>query len=214
MASNFDFLHSRYPTLFEHAAHAESLVYAAPRASCFYARFTLEQAVHWLYENDPYLQLPYDNTLGALIHEPTFQDNLKPGLFQKVRAIQKMGNTAVHAATLITEKDALRLAEELFHFLYWLSRSYSPDAKNHPSVSFDRTLIPQSSATSQPDLSRQQLQDLEAQLSQVDEMRRIAEARQKQTEQELAAVKAQLAALKQYNEAVPDPHNYNEAETR
>jgi type I restriction enzyme R subunit len=214
MASNFDFLHSRYPTLFEHAAHAESLVYAAPRASCFYARFTLEQAVQWLYENDPYLQLPYDNTLGALIHEPTFQDNLKPGLFQKVRAIQKMGNTAVHAATLITEKDALRLVEELFHFLYWLSRSYSPDAKNHPAVSFDRTLIAQPSTTSQPDLSQQQLQDLEAQLSQIDEMRRIAEARQQQTEQELAALKAELAALKQHNEAVSDPHNYNEAETR
>lgn len=214
MASNFDFLHSRYPTLFEHAAHAESLVYSAPRASCFYTRFTLEQAVQWLYKNDPYLQLPYDNTLGALIHEPTFQDNLKPGLFQKVRAIQKIGNTAVHAATLITEKDALRLVEELFHFLYWLSRSYSLDAKNHPSISFDRTLIPQSSVASQPDLSRQQLQDLEAQLSQVDEMRRIAEVRQQQTEQELAALKAQLATLKQHNEAVPDPHNYNEAETR
>ncbi|WP_242065488.1 DEAD/DEAH box helicase family protein [Trichocoleus sp. FACHB-262] len=214
MASNFDFLHSRYPTLFEHAAHAESLVYAAPRASCFYARFTLEQAVHWLYENDPYLQLPYDESLGALIHEPTFQDNLKPGLFPKVRAIQKMGNTAVHAATLITEKDALRLVEELFHFLYWLSRSYSPNAKNHPSVTFDRNLIPQPSAASQPDLSRQQLQNLETQLSQVDEMRRIAEARQQQTEQELAALKAELAALKQHNEAVPDPHNYNEAETR
>ena len=30
-------------------------VYSAPRA---YTRFTLEQAVHWLYANDTYLQLP------------------------------------------------------------------------------------------------------------------------------------------------------------
>ncbi|MEP0981866.1 DUF4145 domain-containing protein [Leptolyngbya sp. AS-A5] len=58
MASNFDFLGDRYPDLFKHATQAESLVYSAPRASCFYARFTLEQAVHWLYKNDPYLQLP------------------------------------------------------------------------------------------------------------------------------------------------------------
>lgn len=213
MASNFDFLHSRYPSLFEHAAHAESLVHAAPRASCFYARFTLEQAVHWLYENDPYLQLPYDNSLGALIHEPTFQDNLKPGLFPKIRTIQKIGNTAVHANTAIAPKDALRLLEELFHVLYWLSRSYSPDARNHPVLSFDRDLIPAPSPR-QPDLSQQQLQALETQLSQADEMRRIAEARQQQTAQELAALKAELAALKQHNEAVPDPHNYNEEETR
>jgi type I restriction enzyme R subunit len=95
----------------------------APRASCFYTRFTLEQAVHWLYENDPYLKLPYDNNLAALIHEQTFQDNLKPGLFPKIRAIHKMGNIAVHDSTSITERDALNLVQELFHVLYWLCRS-------------------------------------------------------------------------------------------
>jgi type I restriction enzyme R subunit len=125
MASNFDFLQHRYPTLYEHASHAERLVSTAPRASCFYTRFTLEQAVHWLYETDPYLKLPYDNTLAALIHEQTFQDNLKPGLFPKIRAIHKMGNIAVHDSTSITERDALNLVQELFHVLYWLCRSYA-----------------------------------------------------------------------------------------
>lgn len=72
---------AHFPELFQHAALAESLVYTAPRASCFYTRFTLEQAVQWLYANDAYLQLPYDNSLGALIHEQSFKDNLKPGLF-------------------------------------------------------------------------------------------------------------------------------------
>ncbi len=45
MASNFNFLGDRYPDLFKHATHAETLVYTAPRASCFHTRFTLEQAV-------------------------------------------------------------------------------------------------------------------------------------------------------------------------
>lgn len=59
MPSNFDFLRDRYPTkLYEYASHAESLIYTAPRASFFYTRFTLEQAVHWLYANDSNLQLP------------------------------------------------------------------------------------------------------------------------------------------------------------
>jgi type I restriction enzyme R subunit len=214
MASNFDFLQNRYPTLYEHASHAESLVSTAPRASCFYTRFTLEQAVHWLYENDPYLKLPYDNNLAALIHEQTFQDNLKPGLFPKIRAIHKMGNIAVHDSTSITERDALNLVQELFHVLYWLCRSYAPDGRTLPALNFDRNLIPQPAAPASQDLSHAQLQELEAQLSQANEMRRIAEERKQQTEQQLETLKAEIAALKQQNEAVPDTHDYNEADTR
>mgnify|MGYP000049974683 CR=1 FL=1 len=213
MASNFDFLRTHYPQLFEHATHAESLVYTAPRASCFYTRFTLEQAVHWLYANDPYLHPPDDNNLAALIHEQTFQDNLKPGLFPKIRAIHKMGNIAVHDSSSITEKDALHLVQELFHFLYWLYRSYAPDGKNIPSLNFERHLLPHSNASASLDLSLPQLQ-LETQLSQASEMRQIAEERQKQTEQQLKTLKLEIAALKQQNEAVPDTHDYNEADTR
>ncbi len=214
MASNFDFLHHRHPTLFKHANQAESLVHSAPRASCFYARFTLEQAIHWLYNHDPYLQLPYDNNLAALIHEQTFKDNLNPpSLFHKVRNIHKTGNIAVHDATPITERDSLFIVQELFHFLYWLCRYYSPDGRTLPALTFDRTLVPQPQ-TASPDLSLQQLQDLEAQLSQAAEMRRIAEARQQQTEQQLAALQSEIAALKQQNETVPDTHDYNEADTR
>ena len=214
MVSNFDFLQNRYPTLYEHASHAESLVSTAPRASCFYTRFTLEQAVHWLYENDPYLKLPYDNNLAALIHEQTFQDNLKPGLFPKIRAIHKMGNIAVHDSTSITERDALNLVQELFHVLYWLCRSYAPDGRTLPALNFDRNLIPQPTASASQDLSHAQLQELEAQLSQANEIRRIAEERKQQTEQQLETLKAEIAALKQQNEAVPDTHDYNEADTR
>ena len=212
MASNFDFLRDRYPALFKHATQAESLVYSAPRASCFYARFTLEQAVHWLYANDPYLQFPYDTNLAALIHEQTFKDNLKPGLFQKIRSIHKVGNLAVHDATNIGDRDALQLVEELFHFLYWLYRYYAPDGKSLTALSFDRAIIPHPAAAQ--DLSRQQLQALETQLSQVDEMRRIAEDRRQQTEQQLAALQAEIDALKQQNAAVPDTHDYHEADTR
>lgn len=213
MTSNFDFLHPHYPTLHEQATHAEILVYAAPRASCFYTRFTLEQAVHWLYANDAYLQPPYDTNLGALIHEQTFKDNLNPpSLFQKVRTIHKIGNLAVHDSGTISDRDALHALQELFHFLYWLYRYYAPDGKTIASLTFNSRLIPEDTAS--PDLSRQQLQELQTQLSQTDEMRRIAETRQQQTQQELDTLKAQIAALKQQNQAIPDTHNYNEADTR
>jgi len=214
MASNFDFLQTRFPSLFEHASHAESLTYSAPRASCFYARFTLEQAVHWLYANDPYLQLPYDNKLGALIHEQSFKDNLNPpSLFQKVRAIHELGNVAVHQSTAITEKKSLYLIEELFHFLYWLCRYYAADGRALSNLRFDRQLIPHPTAPTQQE-SLKRLQELEAQLSQEQEMRQIAEARQQQTEQELAAAKAEVSARKAIAEAVTETHDFNEAQTR
>jgi type I restriction enzyme, R subunit len=212
MPSNFDFLKPDFPQLYDHATHAENLVHSTPRASCFYIRYTLEQAVHWLYANDAYLQLPYDDKLSALIHEQTFQDNLSPNLFPKLRAIQKMGNMAVHRSAPISTSDALYLIEELFHFLYWLCRSYSPNGKNLGKIDFNPQLIPSANGTAE--LTLLKLQTLEAQLAQAEEMKAIAQAREQQTAAELDQKIAEMAAVKQANNKVPDPHNYNETNTR
>ncbi|MEM9539598.1 MAG: DEAD/DEAH box helicase family protein [Cyanobacteria bacterium P01_E01_bin.42] len=214
MPSNFDFLKPDFPQLFDHASHAEQLAYCAPRASCFYSRFTLEQAVIWLYNSDRYLKLPYDNNLSALIHEQTFQDNLSPGLFPKLRTIQKMGNIAVHRSVAVSPKDSLHLIEELFHFLYWLCRYYGSNGKTLGKLPFNPKLLPQPTDKSTEELTRQQLQDLAARLSQTEEMKRIAEDRQQQTQSELDRLKTEIAALKQQNAALPDLHDYDEANTR
>ncbi|WP_083260439.1 DEAD/DEAH box helicase family protein (plasmid) [Cyanobacterium sp. IPPAS B-1200] len=146
MTSNFDFLTSDFPEIYESATRVENLALIDSRACCFYARYTLEQAVIWLYDNDPYLKVPYDNNLGALIHEQTFKDNLSPNLFPKIRIIQKMGNRAAHSNQKISQKDGLYITQELFHFLYWLCRYYSPNGKNLPQLQF----IPPSSSNISP----------------------------------------------------------------
>lgn len=215
MTSNFSFLNPHFNALFPHAAQAESMVYSDPRVSCFYSRFALEQAVIWLYDNDPYLKLPYDKSLGALIHEQTFKDNLSPHLFQKIRIVQKIGNQAVHQNIKIKENDALHLIEGLFQFLYWLCRYYSPDGRNLPDIHFNPPKSPENLPKS-PLKKGTSLQELEKQLSQTKELLRIAEEREKQTKEELEAQKAQVNTLKANNRALPDNHNYdpNEAETR
>ena len=191
-------------------------MHRTPRASCFYIRYTLEQAVHWLYANDPYLQLPYDDKLNTLIHEQTFQDNLSPNLFPKFRTIQKMGNMAVHRSAPVSPRDSLHLIEELFHVLYWLYHSYcpkhSPNSKTIGKVDFNPQLIPQANGSNE--LTLLQLQTLETQLAQAEEMKAIALAREQQTTHELEQLKAELTALKQTNRTVPDRHNYNETHTR
>ncbi|WP_155834774.1 DUF4145 domain-containing protein, partial [Leptolyngbya sp. PCC 6406] len=144
MASNFAFLHPHFPDLHRHATQAEGLVYSSPRASCFYARYALEQTVKWLYQTDPYLEPPHDTKLSNLIHAPSFKENLSPGLFPKIRLIQQLGNIAVHEDGEITTRDALQLTEDLFHLLYWVARYYSPNSsgRNLGQLSFNRDAIP------------------------------------------------------------------------
>jgi len=62
--SNFTFLQSDWPELYETAREAEQNVNSAPRTSCFYARRSLERAVKWLYANDSYLKQPYADNSG------------------------------------------------------------------------------------------------------------------------------------------------------
>ncbi len=214
MTSNFAFLRPSFPQLCDHAIQAEQLIFANPRASCFYARFALEQTVLWLYEHDPNLRFPYENNLGALIHESSFKNTLKPGLFPKIRLIHKLGNKAVHQSVEVPEKDALRLVQELFHILYWLCRTYSQRGRELPDLVFEPDKIPQSTTPEEQALTQQQLQQLSEKLSQSDTLRQIEAERRQKTEAELDALRAEITAIREANEAATDPHDYNEADTR
>jgi type I restriction enzyme R subunit len=108
--SNFTFLKPNWPDLYATACEAEHNVNSAPRTSCFYTRRSLEIAVKWLYANDSYLKKPYADDLAALIHEPTFRENLAPCLFPKILTIQKIDNLAVHSDKPISNSDALHTA--------------------------------------------------------------------------------------------------------
>ncbi len=95
--SNFTFLKTDWPDLYETASEAEQNVNSAPRTGFGSAqphmnvRRSLEQSVKWLYANDSYLKQPYADNLAALIHEPTFRENLEPCLFPKILTRQKIG---------------------------------------------------------------------------------------------------------------------------
>lgn len=121
--SNFSFLHAGWPNLGESAARAEAAAYSDPRTACFYARRTLELALSWVYQNDPALQLPYQDSLSALIHEPTFRAAAGNAIFQKAVLITRLGNQAVHSPRPITQFDALTAVRELFHVSFRLART-------------------------------------------------------------------------------------------
>jgi type I restriction enzyme R subunit len=212
--SNFTFLKSEWPELHESAAKVESLARTDARSCCFYARRTLELAIDWLYEHDPALKRPYDDNLSALIYEPTFKQNLPGELFLKVKTIKEVGNLAVHSRKPITERDALRATKELFHFLYWLARTYTRRSPaQYENVTWNEQQVP-GRQVSVPVKTLNQLRELEEQLRERDrELDEKAKAIA-DTDTQIALLREQIAEAKKQNELIPDDHDYSEAETR
>ena len=210
--SNFSFLPSAFSSIAESATRAEGHILGDPRAACFHARFTLEAAVHWLYRHDPSLRMPYDHSLGALLHEPSFQNLLPQAVLQKTRVIQKVGNQAVHHARPIRQYDAMQVVKELHHICYWLLRTYSPDAPS-AQVAWRDDLVPQPLKPGEV-VPRKELEKLEARLAEQNEKTLKHQQERDALDAELQKLREQLAAIRSQAEATPDSHDYSEAQTR
>jgi type I restriction enzyme R subunit len=210
--SNFSFLAAEWPELHDAAGRAEAGVRADPRAACFYARRTLELAVHWAFKHDPELKLPYQDNLSALIHDPTFKQTAGPPVFAKARLITKLGNQAVHSRQPIQTADALVAVRELFHVTYWFARTYARSSRPAPDLAFDAGLLP-AAAPATP-TNPEQLQTLQAELQERDEKLSDLLADRSALDEELKRLRAEVAAVKRAAAQQPDAHDYSEAETR
>jgi type I restriction enzyme R subunit len=211
---HFFFLHDEWPELHEPARRAERLVYADPRASCFYARRTLELTVAWLYKHDSALRLPYQDHLSALIFEPTFRQTVGDAVFNKARVLKDLGNLAVHSAKPVRQFDALAAVKELFHICYWLARTYAQRSHPPEELTFNPAAIPRPTAAPAPAQNLEQLKRLEEQLHERDEKLSALLADKTALDDELQRLREEVAAAKQANIAQPDTHDYSEAETR
>lgn len=212
MPSNFDFLQQDWTTLHEDAAQVELNVFLSPRTGVFCVRRTLERAVNWIYENDSGLHKPYQQTLTALIYEPSFREVLPTSLFQNVRLIHKLGNLAVHSGSPINSTDSLHIARMLHAFLGWVSHIYSRTAEKVPP--FDDSLLPRPSATPAPDKTGEQLRELQDQLDQKDAALTERAARIEQTDAEIAQLREEIAELRKEREQQVSVEVIDEATTR
>jgi len=210
--SNFAFLPTEFQAIAEAARKAEGHIEGDPRAACFHTRFTLEAIVHWLYRHDNTLRMPYDRNLGALLHEPSFQNLIPQPVFQKARAIQKVGNLAVHDARPIQSKYALQVVKELHHICYWLVRTYAPKASRE-GAGWRDDRVP-AAPGSQNAVPRQELERLEKQLAEQNEKALKQQQEKDALDAELQALRDQLAEARAAAEQEPDTHDYSEAETR
>lgn len=217
--SNFEFM-AEWPALQQHAQQAEGLVNADPRSSCFYSRYTLERAVHWMYEFDNGLATPgYDSTLNTLINLPAFREILGSRLFPKLKAVQKSGNNAVHSASPVAVTTATQTLKELHHVLYRFYRLYTRQqppqdqqfatARLPQTVQIDARLVAQSTKRLKELQQKLEAQDKTTAQANADEIRK-----NKTLQAENAALRKQIEAQKAANAQAEDRHDYNEADTR
>jgi type I restriction enzyme, R subunit len=210
--SQFDFLRAEWLAVHESAAKAAGLVYADPRTSCFYARRTLELAVAWMFKHDAGLQLPYQENISALLHEPSFKKTVGEAVFNKAKVIVRLGNQAVHSHRPIQQYDALTAVKELFHVCYWLAHTYARGAKPSPCLTFNPDALPKT--TPLPQQTVDQLQQLETKLRESNENLKELLTKNAELDADLQRTRAEIAAARQAAAATPDAHDYSEAETR
>jgi type I restriction enzyme R subunit len=210
--SQFAFLQREWTGVFEAASKAEVVVHADPRTACFYARRALELAVSWAFKHDAGLKLPYQDSLSALIHEPSFRQTAGEAVFSKARVINTLGNRAVHSHRPVPDSDAVAAVRELFHVAYWFARTYARTERPHPNLTFDVSALPRPAHAAAQ--TAEQLQGLEARLREKDESLAALLADKTALGEELKRLRAEVAAAKKAAAAQPDTHDYSEAETR
>lgn len=214
MNSNFDFLTEHWNFLLEDAQRVENFALRDPRTAAFYARRTLERAMQWLYKNDTALKAPYERNLAAMIHEPTFKNNVKGGLFQDIKFIHRLGNLAVHDDQTISSQEGMQTCSAIFRFTGWLARVYTRGSA--APGQFNIALLPKTD-TDTHQASVVELQKVREQLEAKEQAEAAALAKHQQTEEELKQLREQLAQLQtikdQNQKAIPSSE-YTEAETR
>jgi type I restriction enzyme R subunit len=210
--SNFDFLAGGWRDVHDAAVKAEGDVVTDPRTSCFYSRRGVELIVHWLYKADSNLQLPYQDNLSALIHEPTFRAAVPEAIFNKVLLVSRIGNRAVHDHRAIPETASLTAIQELFQICYWLAHTYGRNTQLEPGLAFDASQIPTTAQGA--GATAEKLEELEAALAESDEKLTSILFDKTALDEELVRLRAEVAKAKAEAAGVPDLHDYSEAETR
>lgn len=222
--SNFTFLQAEWPALHADAVRAEQAAWADPRTACFYARRTLELAVVWLFQaeggRNGNLRMPYKPDLSAFLFEPSFKLLVGPALHAKMDVIRKQGNQAVHSNRPVAAADASAVLHELFQVAFWLARHYGRNVAALPDAALQfrpewlpRLAAPGAAATP-PSQSPAALQKLAEELAARDAALAVAQQKTAALDEELAHLRADVAAAKAANAATPDTHDYNEAQTR
>nr|WP_330415663.1 DEAD/DEAH box helicase family protein [Peptoclostridium sp. AF21-18] len=138
--NNFDFLlnNKNFSSFSNACIEAEKAMSISPANCAILSRRALELAVKWLYANDDYLKLPYQDNLSSLIHSRSFLELVDFEMPNLLKYIVKLGNNSVHTNTMITREEAILSLHNLHQFVSWIDYCYSDE---YTASDFDEELI-------------------------------------------------------------------------
>ena len=138
--NNFDFLlnNKNFSSFSNACIEAEKAMSISPANCAILSRRALELAVKWLYANDDYLKLPYQDNLSSLIHSRSFLELVDFEMPNLLKYIVKLGNNSVHTNTMITREEAILSLHNLHQFVSWIDYCYSDE---YTASDFDEKLI-------------------------------------------------------------------------
>ena len=211
MNTNFQFLEKEWHELFSFAVKAESMCLSEPVVSALFSRISLEKAIHWMFEKDPDLEMPFDTSLANLMNNWSFVNRLPGQIRNSLHLVRKIGNFAAHGQEISKTQSEQSLLI-LYDFLTYFAVSYSKTEFNKSKFNF---VFTKGSKTS----SHQLEEDKNLLKSQMEELAL--------REKELSSLRVNIDELKEENEELSirirsrritatetGPVSYNEEETR
>ena len=199
--SNFSSIPQQFQNIMKTAVQAESFVYDNPVISGLFTRQTLEAWVHWIYENEPSLKLPYDTSISSLMKEPAFVDLFNPEVLNFMHTIRTLGNKAVHTVNKpkIGIQEAIHGLKLLHGVSWYLINLYGEDYIKTPQFSEDEIPLAQSI---QKKIQEDLIQNLQEELKKKAELEKQLVEVQKQVEEARLHSQTTLLPPKDPNEAL------------
>ncbi|MEQ8879106.1 MAG: DEAD/DEAH box helicase family protein, partial [Cyclobacteriaceae bacterium] len=141
MDSNFDFLKSEWPAIFDRMRLAESRVYAEPISTAGYCRTSIEESLFHIYKAEC-LELPYNTELFNLMKNRDIEQLIPYQLLNGIHYSRKTGNSAAHFnPRKVSGEEALISIKYTYSFLKWFANNYSEVKPELPGP-FNENIIP------------------------------------------------------------------------
>lgn len=211
MASNFLFLHSDWPDIYRSAEKAERLCFAEPSLSAMQSRISLELAVHWMFENDPGLRMPFDTSLASLMNDWDFSNRLSEKIRESLHLVRKIGNFAAHGRE-IAQNQAKQSLLILYDFLRFFSSTYGREEAG--KLRFNSAYLPEVpwtgfTSTTEKTFAHDKLAELSGREKELSEQRFDIEEEKKKNEALALRISQRIKLT-----AVSETISFSEAETR
>lgn len=210
--SNFDFVSSEWPEIFEECQQAEAHLSTDARSACIYGRRVAEMLVQYLYEVTG-IAASYSDDLAARVNHPEFKRLTGHGITYRLNAIRKVGNSAAHGLTSVSTETATQVLRDLYNVVKWAMYNYSAQPELVPlTAEFDIKKAASRAPLSKAEVSAllQKFEDQDAAHAAALSAKDDAIAKR---DAELEQLRAQIAAAQAANTTLPEP-GITEAETR